>query len=117
MTKIVIFIDKNWLWLTLLLLFAIGFLSLYPLQELAMPKVPGSDKAHHFISYTALMLPTAIRKPRYWWVIALCFIGYSGSIEIIQPYVNRSRELLDFIANIMGVGLGSLLGRYLSKWK
>lgn len=117
MKKIILFIDRNWLLLTLFLLFAIGLLSLYPLQELDIPKVPGSDKTHHFISYMVLMLPIAISKPRYWVILAFCFISYSAGIEIIQPYVNRSRELLDFMANIMGGGLGILLGSYLAKFK
>ena len=37
------------------------------------------------------------------------FIGYSGLIELIQPYVNRYGEWLDMLANTAGVVCGVAL--------
>ncbi|PID63921.1 MAG: hypothetical protein CR974_00805 [Gammaproteobacteria bacterium] len=101
-------IQRFWVLLTVVLLVVIGVLSLLPVAQL--PEVPGTDKTHHFIAYCALMLPTALRWPKYWWALALCFIAYSGAIELIQPYVNRWGEWLDLAANSGGVVVGTLLG-------
>ena len=65
--------------------------------------MPGTDKTHHFIAYCALMLPTALAKPKHWPLLALFFIGWSAAIELIQPYVNRYGEWLDLLANATGV--------------
>ncbi len=65
-------------------------LSLWPLENL--PPVPGSDKVQHLIAYAALMFPIALRKPKYWPLIGLLFIAWSGPIELLQPYVNRYGE-------------------------
>lgn len=104
----VTFIEKHWLTITLCLLVIITAASLWPAAHL--PPVPGSDKTHHFIAYAALMLPTALKKPKYWLIIALFFILFSGAIELIQPYVNRYGEWLDLLANAGGVICGILLG-------
>lgn len=104
-------IQKYWLHLTLLLLVSIATLSLWPAAYL--PAVPGSDKTHHFIAYAALMLPTALRKPKYIVAITLAFIAFSGAIELIQPYVNRYGEWLDMAANASGVFCGWLLAQLL----
>ena len=94
-------VKHYWLVLSLLTLIAITFLSLTPLPSL--PLVPGSDKTHHFIAYGVLMFPTALRKPKYWPLVALFFIAFSGVIEILQPYVNRYGEWLDLLANALGI--------------
>lgn len=116
MVIILTLIRKYWILITVLILTVITVLSLYPLKEL--PSVPGSDKTHHFIAYGMLMLPTAVRKPSYWLAIGLFFIGWSGAIEILQPYVNRYGEWEDLAANITGLvcgfGLVQLLKWYLS---
>lgn len=97
-------IKKYWIFLTLFILTAITILSLQPLAEL--PPVPGSDKTHHFVAYATLMFPTALKKPKYWQIIVLFFIAWSGAIELIQPYVNRYGELQDLAANIIGLFCG-----------
>jgi VanZ family protein len=108
MKKVLIFINQYWLITTAIILTAITTLSLLPVPQL--PAVPGTDKTHHFIAYCALMLPAAIRKPKYYLLIGLCFIAWGGMIELIQPYVNRYGEWLDLAANATGVVLGLTLG-------
>jgi len=107
----ILLIQKYWLHLTLLLLVSIATLSLWPAAYL--PAVPGSDKTHHFIAYAGLMLPTALRKPKYILAISIGFLAFSGVIELIQPYVNRYGEWLDMAANTIGVFCGWLLAKLL----
>ena len=105
-------IQKNWLHITILLLVSIATLSLWPAAYL--PEVPGTDKTHHFIAYAALMLPTALRKPKYWLTLTLLFLAFSGAIELIQPYVNRYGEWLDMAANASGLVCGFILAKIMT---
>ncbi len=111
MTKIIHFIQHHWLSLTLLLLTTIATLSLWPADQL--PNVPGTDKTHHFIAYAALILPTALRKPKNYLALVLIFVAFSGMIELIQPFVNRYGEWLDMLANSLGLVCGWLLAKIL----
>ena len=90
------------------------WLSLTPLDEL--PPVPGGDKTHHLIAYSALAFPTALAKPRLIVPLAMPYIAIGGVIEWIQPYVNRYGELLDFLANTAGVIIGSWAGWAFNRW-
>jgi len=90
------------------------WLSLTPLDEL--PPVPGGDKTHHLIAYSALAFPTALAKPRWIVPLALPYIALGGVIEWIQPYVNRYGEVLDFLANTAGVIIGSWAGWAFNRW-
>lgn len=105
------FINRFWQVITLIVLLLITVASLFPVEHL--PNAPGSDKTHHFIAYCGLMLPTAIRQPKYWLALALGFILWSGLIEIIQPYVNRYGEWLDLLANAGGILLAIAIGQFL----
>lgn len=102
--------EQYWIFLVLFILLVITALSLYPLEYL--PKVRGSDKLHHLLAYASLMFFVALKMPRYWWLMGLFFVGYSGVIELLQPYVNRYGEWLDLLANAAGVLLGLLLGLF-----
>jgi VanZ family protein len=106
-------IKKYWIFSTLFILTLITILSLRPLETL--PAVPGTDKTHHFIAYATLMLPTALRKPKYWLVIVLFFIACSGVIELLQPYVNRYCDFNDLLANIAGLACGFIITEILKR--
>ena len=107
MMNVLPLIEKHWFILTVCLLLIITRLSLWPLDS--FPSAPGSDKAHHLIAYAALVFPVALRKPNQWTLFVLFFLGYSGLIEVIQPYVNRHGEWLDMLANAAGVLCGIVL--------
>ncbi|MGF1727476.1 VanZ family protein [Photobacterium nomapromontoriensis] len=107
MQNLIKFIHRYWLTISLMVLCAITVLSLTPAPSL--PTVPGTDKSHHFIAYAALMFSVALRKPQHWLFIGLFFLGWSGAIELIQPYVNRYGEWLDLAANAGGLLCGILL--------
>ena len=106
--KIIIFFYENWKIYTFLIFLTITFLSLYPLKE--QPNIPGSDKIHHLIAYSALTVGIGLRKPSNYLLLIVFFSFYSGFIEIIQPYVNRFREIEDFIFNNLGILIGLTLG-------
>ena len=99
--------------ITIFILLSITFLSLYPVQKL--PELSGGDKTHHFVAYFLLALPTGLIKPKKWILFILFFIIFGGIIEIIQPYVNRYGEWLDFFANTIGVITGFFAGLILKK--
>ena len=46
----------------------------------------------------------------------MLYICLGGVIELIQPYVNRYGEWLDFIANVTGVLIGSVFGLLANKF-
>ena len=100
--------------LSLLIALSISILSLTPLEEL--PEVPGGDKLHHFIAYGALAFPTAFIRSRYLVGLTLLYLLLGGGIELIQPYVNRYGEWLDFAANAGGTALGTAGGLVLSSF-
>lgn len=98
---------QHWLPVCALLLATITMLSLWPVESL--PEVPGNDKIHHYIAYAALMFPLGLRRPDRWPWIGLCFFAWSGSIELIQPYVHRYGEWADLAANGAGLMSGLMI--------
>ena len=111
--KTLLFIYENWKIYTYLIFIIITLLSLYPLQE--QPNIPGSDKIHHLIAYSALSISVGLRRPSNYILIIIFFSFYSGLIEIIQPYVNRFREIEDFLFNNLGIFIGLTLGIFINK--
>ncbi len=100
-------LSRYWLPVSALIFMIIAILSLWPLSSL--PKVPGTDKTHHFVAYTLLVLPVAISRPLHWRKILILFFICSGIIELLQPLVNRYCEFLDLIANGTGIFCGAAL--------
>jgi len=78
---------------------------LWPLE--APPPAPeGSDKLVHLIAFAALSFPLA-RTGRIG--LTPVFVGasaFGGLIELIQPSFNRSADVNDWIADVIGVVLG-----------
>ena len=111
--KTFLFFYENWKIYTTLIFVIITFLSLYPLKE--QPSIPGSDKIHHLIAYAALSIGVGLRRPSNYLLIIVFFSFYSGLIEIIQPYVNRFREIEDFLFNNLGILIGLTLGIVINK--
>ena len=69
-----------------------------------------SDKAYHVIAFAALVFPSALLYQRslIWLIPAALMFG--AAIELIQPWVGRSAEIVDFIADAVGVLIGTLTG-------
>ena len=70
----------------------------------------GTDKLHHFVAIAALTYPLTVASRRHWILIVASEFSFGGLIKIIQPYVNRVGDILDFIADAFGVLIGFSLG-------
>lgn len=98
--------------LTFLLAIVILALTLTPIS---VPSGHGvTDKTFHAIAFAALTLPIATFQPRWLWFSIPIFILFGGAIEIIQPYFGRSCDFADWIADIKGVLIGSVIGLLLN---
>ena len=95
--------------LTIVVTLTLTVAMLWPLE--APPPAPeGSDKLVHFVAFAALAFPLA-RTGRFG--LLPVFLGasaFGGAIELIQPSFNRSADVNDWVADIMGVILGIGLG-------
>ena len=106
-------IARYWQAITWLLVITVVGLTLWPADKLY--EVGGSDKLYHLVAYLSLVFPAALARPRRWYWVVFALIAMGGAIELIQPYVMRSREFGDFAANSVGVAIGvgiALLCRY-----
>jgi len=83
-----------------------------------------SDKFVHFISFAILYIviftehlsiDRSSSKSSRWLIgAALISAGFGGLIELVQSleWVQRSAELPDFVADVIGVGIGMLLSKF-----
>jgi VanZ family protein len=69
-----------------------------------------SDKVEHGASYAVLGAAAYLnfrRKDAAGFLLALgACSAYGGVIEIVQPLAGRTRDILDFIADVLGTALG-----------
>ena len=92
----------------------IGLATFIPAQKL--PDAPGTDKLHHVVSCAALVLPMSFAKPHQLWKYAVFGITLGIFIELAQPFVNRSGEVGDVLADACGIALGCAVGVGLRTW-
>jgi VanZ family protein len=95
--------------ITLIVTLTLTVAMLWPLE--APPPAPNSsDKVVHLIAFAALSFPLA-RTGRIGLIPV--FVGasaFGGLIELIQPTFNRSADMNDWVADILGVVLGIICG-------
>ena len=95
--------------ITLIVTAILTIAMLWPLD--APPPAPdGRDKIVHIIAFAALSFPLS-RTGRFG--LLPVFVGasvFGGVIELIQPSFNRSADINDWIADIMGVAIGIICG-------
>ncbi len=95
---------------TMILAAAITWLTLTPSPPTPDLQHPMSDKIYHVFGFAALVIPTALLfKRSLIWIVPLS-VTFGAAIEIIQPYTGRSAEAMDFVANLIGVGIGITAG-------
>ena len=91
--------------LTIIVTLTLSVAMLWPLE--APPPGPEvSDKLVHLIAFAALAFPLA-RTGRFG--LLPVFVGasaFGAAIELIQPSFNRSADINDWVADIVGVMLG-----------
>ena len=91
--------------LTIIVTLTLTVAMLWPMDQ-PPPAPEGSDKLVHFIAFAALAFPLAYTGR---FGLPPVFIGasvYGGAIELIQPSFNRSADVNDWVADILGVLLG-----------
>ncbi|WP_394414257.1 VanZ family protein [Sulfitobacter sp. 1A12126] len=76
----------------------------------AAPEVPGGDKVHHVLAFMVLTLPSAAFYPKALLRVVLAAAFYAGLIEVIQPFAGRSGEIGDFLADLLGIAIGAIIG-------
>ncbi len=92
------------------------YLFLAPVRPPSSMKGMGLDKVFHFLAFAALVFPMIATGPRRWvWVVPAA-IAYGGAIELIQPHFGRDADWYDFVADILGVATGTLLGLAAARW-
>lgn len=109
------------------LILAIGFsllvlvLSLINMEGIPNFKFSYTDKFEHVLAYAVIsffwMLSRKTGKINLkFWSILLLIIGYGIIIELLQMSVtvNRTGDLLDVLANSLGVVLGAIILKILS---
>ena len=82
---------------------------LWPLEQ-PPPAPKGGDKLVHLVAFATLSFPLS-RTGRFG--LLLVFVSasaFGGVIELIQPSFNRSADVNDWIADIVGVALGIICG-------
>ena len=105
---------KNAMALTILMvsLLCLGTLTSF----LQAVEVPGSYKWHHFLAFAFLTTPLICVKAAYWRIIIPFALICGAVIEVIQPYFNRYFEILDILANSLGVFLAITFADLLRKY-
>ena len=91
--------------LTIIVTLALTVAMLWPLEE-PPPAPEGSDKLVHFIAFAALAFPLAYTGSFGLLPVFIPASAYGGAIELIQPSFNRSADINDWIADVLGVVLG-----------
>ena len=91
--------------LTIAVMLTLTIAMLWPLE--APPPAPeGSDKLVHFVAFATLAFPLALSGRIGLLPVFIGASAYGGAIELIQPSFNRSADINDWIADIIGVVLG-----------
>ena len=95
--------------ITLIVTLILTVAMLWPLDT-PPPAPDGSDKVVHLIAFTVLSFPLA-RTGRFGLIpVFVGASGFGGLIELIQPPFNRSADINDWVADVIGVVLGIICG-------
>ena len=95
--------------LTLIVTIVLTAAMLWPLDD-PQPVPDGRDKIVHLLAFAILVFPLS-RTGRFGIIpvfISACAFG--GILEIVQPTFNRSANLDDWIADVVGILLGIICG-------
>ena len=90
--------------------------SLSPTDKLPSALFAVSDKAEHVFAYAILALLGWWAYPRRQLVMMVGLVVFGGAIEIIQSASGlRTGDLIDWLADAIGVAIGMLVAAWLSK--
>lgn len=102
--------SKLALGLSCLIATAIAVLTLTPVPAPPLGAIAESDKIYHVIAFGVLVFPMAYLRPRWLMLAVPAYLAFGGLIEILQPFVGRDRSLGDWIADLIGLGIGVVGG-------
>jgi VanZ family protein len=95
--------------LTIIVTLTLSVAMLWPMES-PPPAPEGSDKLVHLIAFAALAFPLACTGRIGLLPVFIGASAFGGAIELIQPSFNRSADVNDWIADVVGVILGIGLG-------
>ena len=88
----------------------VGTLSLAPVTELPEPVLNTWDKAQHAGGFLMLTLLGGLAYPKPRAKVLIGLLAYGALIEVAQSATGwRNGDLLDLLADAVGVGLGALV--------
>ena len=108
------FIYNNWLVITIALSVVIIFFSF--ISVTSPSTIQSTDKYLHTTAYLFLTFSASLRKPTNYILIFIYFVLFGIVIELIQQLFNRYFELLDILANSLGVFLAIIFADFLRKY-
>jgi hypothetical protein len=82
------------------------------------PAIPFQDKIFHILVFGCLTGPGILVLPsRYHWFWLAHMAALGGGIELVQGRMNmgRSADPLDFLADLIGIGLAVVIGRFVRR--
>ena len=94
--------------LTLACLTGLTFAFLWPIE--ASGGLRGGDKVVHFLAFAILAFPIACTGRLRMIILFFACSIYGGVIELLQPSFGRGTEVLDWIADMLGVAFGIFIG-------
>ncbi|MDW8260370.1 MAG: VanZ family protein [Gammaproteobacteria bacterium] len=115
---------RAWATLSVALLLVATWLFLRPMPDSAdwwfawLGRLAESDKVLHFAAFTVFAAWfSSITTRRRWPATSAMLLLYGTLIEVAQGAMptGRSAELLDLVADALGIGLGFLLGAWFGR--
>jgi len=104
---------------------ALAVLAHIPIPQLVY-RAQVSDKWLHFLAYLNLVFllwfsispdsQVSWRRRRVWLVFFAAAV-YGGLDELLQPYVGRTGDVGDFLANVAGASTGLIMFTFLAFWQ
>lgn len=104
---------------------ALAVLAHIPIPQLVY-RAQVSDKWLHFLAYLNLVFllwfsisPDSQVSWRRWlvWLVFFATAAYGGLDELLQPYVGRTGDVGDFLANVAGASTGLIMLTFLAFWQ
>jgi hypothetical protein len=105
------------------------WITLNVLAHMTIPQVvyqaKVSDKWLHFLAYLNLVFlvwfsiypDDKVRwRNKASWLVFLAVVIYGGIDELTQPYFGRTKDLMDFLANVKGTATGLVIFAFLTFW-
>lgn len=108
-------------WKSIVVLSAIGYISLLREPSIALPSVPGIDKWIHGVMYlilTLTLLWDSQQRPNLWWIAGVFSAIFGGFIEVLQEqfFYPRTGDWMDWLADCIGVIVAIIVWLIGVKW-